>query len=291
MAGDVRRVGIVYFSGTGNTELVAGLFASEFRARGFEAELLRVEDVLYGGGFDPGRYSVIGFGYCVHAFNAPSIVYRLVGMLPDGGGKKTFVFKCPGDPFMRGGSTRMLRNSLKAKGYDVFHESLIATPSNVVLRMGDGLVKRLYAVAKERVRVFCGEILVGERRLQDNPFYLRAISRAFSWGETLGARFFGRLQLSASWDCAGCGGCASICPTRNIRLEKGRPVFGWECIMCMRCIYLCPSRAIHAGIFEGFALKDWCSMKEVISSPAKDNDWKLHWLLSPDFKRYVGLRP
>ena len=47
--------------------------------------------------------------------------------------------------------------------------------------------------------------------------------------------------------CTGCGQCASLCPTNNITLQNGKPVWGSDCTHCMACICRCPAEAIEYG--------------------------------------------
>ena len=47
--------------------------------------------------------------------------------------------------------------------------------------------------------------------------------------------------------CIGCGKCAVLCPTKSIRIEGGRPVWGDGCTHCMACICRCPKQAIEYG--------------------------------------------
>jgi flavodoxin/NAD-dependent dihydropyrimidine dehydrogenase PreA subunit len=47
--------------------------------------------------------------------------------------------------------------------------------------------------------------------------------------------------------CVGCGQCAARCPTNNIALQNGRPVWGGSCTHCMACICYCPAAAIEYG--------------------------------------------
>ncbi len=47
--------------------------------------------------------------------------------------------------------------------------------------------------------------------------------------------------------CTGCGLCAKRCPTNNISLQNGRPVWGGSCTHCMACICRCPAEAIEYG--------------------------------------------
>ncbi len=47
--------------------------------------------------------------------------------------------------------------------------------------------------------------------------------------------------------CIGCGQCAKRCPTNNICLKDGKPVWGKNCTHCMACICYCPTEAIEYG--------------------------------------------
>ena len=47
--------------------------------------------------------------------------------------------------------------------------------------------------------------------------------------------------------CTGCGQCVRRCPTNNITLQNGKPVWGQNCTHCMACICYCPAEAIEYG--------------------------------------------
>ena len=47
--------------------------------------------------------------------------------------------------------------------------------------------------------------------------------------------------------CTGCGQCVRRCPTNNITLQTGKPVWGQNCTHCMACICYCPAEAIEYG--------------------------------------------
>lgn len=47
--------------------------------------------------------------------------------------------------------------------------------------------------------------------------------------------------------CISCGKCEQACPLNNIRIERGRPVWGKNCTHCMACICKCPTEAIEYG--------------------------------------------
>ena len=48
--------------------------------------------------------------------------------------------------------------------------------------------------------------------------------------------------------CVGCGKCASICPAKAIRMERGKPrIARGKCIHCFCCQEFCPKGAMHVG--------------------------------------------
>ena len=51
----------------------------------------------------------------------------------------------------------------------------------------------------------------------------------------------------ASDACIGCGKCATLCPTNNITIQNGKPVWGGDCTHCMACICYCPTEAVEYG--------------------------------------------
>jgi ferredoxin len=46
-------------------------------------------------------------------------------------------------------------------------------------------------------------------------------------------------------NCTSCGTCVKVCPTDNIELVEGRPVWDSDCEQCMACLQWCPETAIH----------------------------------------------
>lgn len=48
--------------------------------------------------------------------------------------------------------------------------------------------------------------------------------------------FFVKTRVFTAGDtCTGCGQCARLCPTNNITIQNGRPVWGDDCTHCMMC--------------------------------------------------------
>jgi ferredoxin len=263
-----RTIGIFYFSGTGNTKMVAKLLATEFNRYISVVNVIAIDELLKTNKTaEVEKYDIIGFGYPVHAFNAPRIFFEFIEQLQDGKQKKTFIFKSAGDPFMQGGSTALVRKALQKKGYDVLYERLFVIPANVLVRYQDRLIKQLYNTAVQRVKTMVNEILSETTKIQKNTFFSNFLTAAFSSMENYGARFFGK-NLYVSESCNLCGICISNCPTNNITKQKGYIRFHSKCTLCMRCIYRCPVNAISPRFLKFFLISPWYEIQTIVDNPA-----------------------
>lgn len=251
---------LVYFSGTGNTGYLADLLTEKFARRGIPVRLTRLEAAS---GFTPPAGAVLGLAYPIHALNAPSPVFDFIATLPPGTGRRAFIVKGPADPLLAGGSSHLVIGALKERGWEVFHESMVVMPSNVLIRYPDPFIRRLLSAAERRAETIVFEVSAGISRLAVPGPLSRFLTRHLSRLERRGAKYFGR-DLRVSPACDLCGLCVRSCPVGNIRREGERIVFSDRCIICMRCIYLCPREAISPRVFKFFKLKRWYSL----SAPA-----------------------
>ena len=48
--------------------------------------------------------------------------------------------------------------------------------------------------------------------------------------------------------CNGCGICASVCPTQNIKIKNGKALHGDNCAACYACLHWCPKYATHLTV-------------------------------------------
>lgn len=272
MTNESCTVGIYYFSGTGNTEIVARLLGEEFKKKGCTVDITRIEDVLNNTvRQEMEKYALVGMGYPVHALNAPKIFFDFIEQLPFMQ-KKVFTFRCSADPFMKGGTTTMVRKRLHKKGYTVFYERLFVMPSNVLVGYADELIKQLYNAAVNKTGTMCEEVLSGKEFLQENDLLSQIIVRMFSGMEQAGAPLFGK-DLTVSDSCTLCNQCVKNCPTNNISRINDTITFGWNCILCMRCVYSCPENAISPRLFRFFVLREGFNVQEVINDPAIKGDF------------------
>lgn len=101
-----------------------------------------------------------------------------------------------------------------------------------------------------------------ERPSPDSPERYRWSQRAYYF---LRSRLIGPRHLPER--CRGSGVCATVCPTRCIRIVDGRPRVADGCIRCMACVASCPTSA-----FEPRAPRflDWLLRKRLSEAGIRD---------------------
>ena len=254
------RIGIFYFTGTGNTEFVARelqtAFGSEHPTELFNIELLDaalIDDQL-------ARFDVLGFGAPVHIFNAAKEFRRFLRQFPSSNGTPAFIFANAGGGAL--GAVCALRATLTKKGYLITNEAEFATPGNVALTGMDQErgelqfnlfgyretqnIKQMLDNTHTAAHRFAQRVVQGEAG-QLSPGLGARLASALGkplldwWVCAIVMRWY----LHSTRDCSLCGTCLDACPTRNIRIDRKKIKFGRKCTICYRCINVCPKQAIQ----------------------------------------------
>lgn len=269
----MERIKIFYFSGTGNTALVGGMFESNLKRLGCAVETIRMEDALKGRAeVSVEDCGLIGIGSPVIGYGAPPIVYRFLRSLPKAKGKRVFIFRTAGGvaPINYNASGTM-RRILKRRGYRVFHERLFSVGSNWIVRFGNEAVRKLRDATEAKVALTCERILAGEERRPQTSMGLRAAMRPARFLSSLSLRFMAK-DLRATADCTRCGRCVRDCPEGNIREAGGKIRFGSSCSSCMRCVYSCPRGAIAFKNLAFFPVKGGYDLRGILETPERFPD-------------------
>ena len=241
------KVLLCYFSGTGNTRKVINRFAEVFAEHEVSVDLYRIEENNFTYNLDD--YDMIGIGYPVHAFNAPSIILNFAKSLPEQKDKRTIIINTSGEPLkLNNISSIKLSKILTKKGYNITNEYHYCMPYNIIFRHTDNMAYKMWKTANDVIPIDCKEILNGKQAHLDKVFMGSFIAWLFRI-EFWGGRFNGK-RYKVNENCIHCNKCVNTCPTHNIKIKDGKFHFGKNCIMCMRCSFYCPKAAIKIGLFE-----------------------------------------
>ena len=251
------KVLIIYFSGTGNTLKVAEKYASTFTELGHEAELVSVDGLPKNKALTDefltklSNADLVGFGYPVHAFNAPSVMLKLAKFLPkQPNAKRAFIFNTSGEPLkLNNISSFKFARMLKRRRYLVFSEYHYCMPYNIIFRHTDTMAYKMWHTAEQLIPLDVQEIVEGNPHKLKRVFcggFVAWVMRCEHWGVRLNGK-----QYKVKKECVHCQQCINVCPTHNITVMKnGQLKFGGNCLMCMRCAQLCPKDAIKTGWFN-----------------------------------------
>ncbi len=227
------NITIAWFSGTGNTLRAARELAAKVDGPGRNVELADMARNEKGGSNQVICFPVYGFG-------PPGIVRRYIKDLEDGGGKAWLLCTMGGGA---GSALRVTSRLLSKKGWTVPGGAELLMPNNYPMGRLPGDVDRLVTEAVEKVQLF-GETIAGGNgnRLPGN-WFTAGFSLAFNAGMELN-RSRARKSFSVNKSCTSCHLCRRVCPTENISLPQGLPVWGRDCEQCLRCLNVCPEYAI-----------------------------------------------
>jgi len=253
---------IYYQTGTRNTEYVANLIAKELEARKYEVTLQ--EAVIPFKPIDPSGFDMIGFGYPIHAFNAPKFFLQFIRTLPEVDKIPTFIFKTSGEPFhYNNASSFTLKRILSRKGFQVILEEHLLMPYNIMFRYSDSLVKQMILHNQKMAEVIAWKL---HKKQYSPPKYrlfhilIMYLFRLQWFGAKINRPF---IRASKS-KCISCELCAKECPAGTIEMVNGYPKFVNSCTMCMRCVMECPTDAIKFGIFNFWKVSGTYNFKHIL---------------------------
>lgn len=237
---------IIYTTGTGNSKSVAYQIASCVGDR----SVLTAESLLKAGATVevPAGDRLI-FVMPIHSWGPALMMLRLIDKVRINVDKAWVVFVC-GD--MCGNADKVFAKALSRKGISLQGAYSVQMPNNYILMKGFGIDSEELANAKlddapNRITLIVDAIISGR---DGADLYVRGGMPSVKTGvvyKLFGSFAVKRVKFHALDTCVGCGHCANICPTSNITMRDGRPVWGDDCVQCVACIHRCPHNAIEYG--------------------------------------------
>jgi Flavodoxins len=284
----MKKIEVYYFSGTGNTEIVADLIKEGLANQGNKVSLLRIEDIAKERRqLDLSNYDMIGIGCPVIGFGTPYIVRKFLKLFPEGKGRKVFIFRTAGGvaPVNYNASRPIIKELMK-RGYDVFYERIFAISSNWTSRFEDEIVRQLYEATVRKTSFLCQEVLEGKiRKLKtDTKLQIEMGLARRVFADIL--RLTGK-DMAANSACSGCGTCIRNCPMDNIVRKNGKIKFSLSCTNCMRCVYACPNGAIYYRFLKFFPVKGGYNIRKILNESIAAHEIDEN-KVPPFFQKYVN---
>ena len=264
------KVSIIYFSQTGNTEMVAYSISGRFLSEGIENmtfQLDEVEDF-------PETYEdadMLGLGFPTFFGYPPPNVMKFIERLKPVAGKSAFVFTTYGGA-TAGDSLYDAAKGLAGKGYRILGglkvEASDNYPQGILLNVNGGrpdegdMAKAEEFALKIIQAQSDGVGLDPEALASRNPFFIKNRDRPRAdTVSRMRERIEGKI-IFAGEKCLFCDTCKKSCPTKSIETGETYPVFTWKCfdgMLCFQCSRVCPGKAL------------------LVKSPISDEDYVKFW--------------
>ena len=234
---------VLYFSGTGNSRYVAHRIADAL-----DDELFSMNDHIKAGDTSPvktdERLVIVTPTY---AWRIPRLVEDWLHRTEFPGAKQAwFVMTCGSEI---GNAAKYNRTICEDKQLTYMGTAQIVMPENYIAMFNAPQAeeaRQIVAKAEPDIDRAASAIAAGQAFPPPrNNLYDRFMSGPVN---PIFYSFFVKAKAFAAGDtCTSCGQCAKLCPTNNITIQNGRPVWGGDCTHCMACICHCPTEAIEYG--------------------------------------------
>ena len=256
----MEKVLIIYFSGMGNTKLLANMAKDEFNAKGYDT---KVVDVCSDEVVEINDYNYLVVAYPIYAFNAPGPIISFIKKFNKiNNDIKCLILKDSGEYlFWNNASSLQLTSILKKKGIKIFSEYHYLLPYSFVFRHTDYMAYKMLYTLKYLLPLDIDDFLGGKYHKLDRFFLDRPFSFVFRI-QRFGGRLNGRFYKVDQDKCIKCNKCINNCPANNIKIKDDKYIFGGKCLMCQRCVVNCPHTAIKAGFFKRWMVGGAYSFKE-----------------------------
>jgi len=247
----MARTEIAYFTGTGNSLMVARYVAGKL-----EGDLVPAIQAVGRPRREP-EADTIGVVFPIYDFRPPRCILEYLETVPNIESKYTFAI-CTHGTAAPGRSLKSVQAAIESRGGRLAGGFAVPMPHNGVgcgLFSNEKRVSLLQAWTKGAHEICeyvlnrdCGRVDSGSAALAMlRPSVLRLAPVVFRFFGALLTRGSKGLGLTASDACTACGLCARVCPTENIELREDKPVWGDRCLTCFACLHWCPENAISLG--------------------------------------------
>lgn len=236
------KTDLFFYTGTGNSLWTARTVADELG----NAEIIPL--VCVTGDHVRVLGDAVGVIFPVHIWGLPQRVIDFVNVLPID--TSTYYFAFAVNAGQVAATLLQMETLMKSRGLFLSAGFDICMPSNYIPWGGPGpeekCVRRMRD-AREKIRRTSAIVANRERcPVEKGPLWQNIL---FSWLYKLSFPYIPAMDKKFWVDdkCNSCAICEKICPSRNITMHAGKPVWLNHCEQCLACIQWCPKEAIQYG--------------------------------------------
>ena len=253
---------IYWFSGTGNTLIIALEIRNTLLKYGYDVELYPMDKT------DPktiDQNAIIGFVVSVAGQSTHPLVWEFIKDLPKVDGTPCFFVDTLA--YYSGGILGPVKNILKRKGFTPLAAKEILMPNNF-MKMKSRPEKEMKIIekGKAKTREFCEKLFTGKGSWWDIPIYSSFMSLMYQHRSLVNI-FKKTLPFVIDENkCTRCGICVDLCPEKSLTMDDTNsiPVNNSNCTLCLRCVAYCPTHAIYIGSKKAIPYKA-VALKELIA--------------------------
>ncbi len=233
---------VLYFSGTGNSKFVAKCVAEN------------IGDTLYSinEGIKKNQYPTVSddtvvFASPIYAWRLPRIVNKWIKEAHAFSGKKAyFLMTCGGEI---GNAEKYIKKLCEECKMTFMGCAEIVMPENYIAMFDCPSEKESLEIVEQAEKILNGIIdtikskkIINSKNVKLADKLKSGIVNDFYYPFCVSSKKFYTTN-----DCVGCGKCETLCPTNNITIRDGKPIWNNSCTHCMACICDCPTKAIEYG--------------------------------------------
>ncbi len=233
---------VLYFSGTGNSKFVA-----KKAADGIGDTLFSINDGIKNDKFPVVNDDVVIFASPIYAWRLPRIVNKWIKDSNAFSGKKAyFLMTCGGEI---GDAEKYIKMLCKECGMAFMGCAEIVMPENYIAMFDCpseneslDIVSRAEEALNDIIATIKAGKMIASKKVTLVDKLKSGIVNDFYYPFCVSSKKFYTTK-----DCIGCGKCEALCPTNNISIKNGKPIWHNSCTHCMACICDCPTKAIEYG--------------------------------------------
>ncbi|MBF4694560.1 EFR1 family ferrodoxin [Fusibacter ferrireducens] len=235
---DFKAVALYYFSGTGNTLVVAKETEAFFKQRGYSVTFTEMGTSAFQ---EQDHSTLIGLIFPVAIQSTFPNVWHFIESLPQSNGQSIFMIDTM--EAFSGGVVGPAKKILTEKGYKCVGACEIKMATSMQTsqkKVEEGLKKQALVIPK--LNSFLEKLIQGETKWRRVPL-LSDWMRMISKNRKIWTSMSEKIEVNHE-ECVQCSSCIKHCPMHVISYVDSKiSIDHHNCIACMRCVNYCPKNA------------------------------------------------